>query len=193
MSDMDLERIFWVTAITHLGSTLITLPCFSLKAFSATAPVESGLESLCGSLDSSLLSASCSLGFTPALPFTGNISFSSFLFLHSDHSLSVGWKNCALPALCQVLGFLLLIILIAFLSDSMYVYGFKPSLFKTRSWECVQHFQIKSLLGSWRRAQNCISGGCMLWSYWVLLLLHHLNNSVTFWSADTWKLFHSHF
>lgn len=93
MSDMDLERILWVTAIAHLCSTLITLPRFSLKAFSTTAPVESGLENLCGSLDSSLLSASCSLGFTPALPFTGNISFSSFLFLHSDHSLSVGWKK----------------------------------------------------------------------------------------------------
>lgn len=87
MCDTDLERIFWVTAITHLCSTVITLPLFSLKAFSTTAPVESGLENLCGSLDSCLLSASCSLGFTPALPFTGNTSFSSFLFLHSDHSV----------------------------------------------------------------------------------------------------------
>lgn len=85
---MDLERIFWVTAITHLGSTLITLSRFSLKGFSATAPVESDLENLCGSLDSSLLSASCSLGFTPALLFTGNTAFSSFLFLDSDHTLS---------------------------------------------------------------------------------------------------------
>lgn len=77
---MDRERIFWVTAIAHLCSTLITLPGFSLKAFSTTAPVESGLESLCGSLDSSLLSASCSLGFTPALPCTENIFFPPFYF-----------------------------------------------------------------------------------------------------------------
>lgn len=85
---MDLEGIFWVTAIRHLHSTFITLSSFGLKAFSTTAPVEPGFENLCGSLESSRLSPSCSLGFAPALPFTGNISFSSFLFLDSDHTLS---------------------------------------------------------------------------------------------------------
>lgn len=64
-----------------------------------------------------------------------------------------------------------------------------PSLLKTYSWECVLHFQIRFLLGPWRRAWNyCISGWCMLWSYWVLLL-HHLNSSVTFWLVNTLKLF----
>lgn len=64
-----------------------------------------------------------------------------------------------------------------------------PSLLKTYSWECVLHFQIRSLLGSWRRAWNyCISGWSVLSSYWVLLL-HHLNSSVTFGLVNTLKLF----
>lgn len=66
----------------------ITLSSLGLKAFSTTAPVELGFEDLCGSLGSNLLSTSCSLGFAPALPFTGNISFSSFLFVDSYHTRS---------------------------------------------------------------------------------------------------------
>lgn len=73
---------------TLLHSTFITLSSFGLKAFSTTAAVEPGFENLCGSLDSNLLSTSCSLGFAPALPLAGNISFSSCLFLDRDHTLS---------------------------------------------------------------------------------------------------------
>lgn len=119
-SDTDLEGIFWVTAIRHLHSTFITLSSFGLKAFSTTAPVEPGFENLCGSLGSSRLSPSCSLGFAPALPFTGNISFSSFLFLDSDHTLWIswiplGWISHAPLALSQIPVFLFLIILIVLL------------------------------------------------------------------------------
>jgi len=71
----------------------ITLSSFGLKAFSTTAPVESGFENLCGSLGTDLLSASCSLGFAPALPFTRNTSFSSFPFPDGDYSLSSAWAE----------------------------------------------------------------------------------------------------